>query len=243
MEVVSVTSYFYSEDQVKPCGGEASLEYIRDVAQEAAEYLSANRDQLGPQSYLEVLKRFSMWAQGADRELTAGPLDRNEEDAKRRQSSSDEADVRQLDEKITQAMANMDYPQQWKNTDSQPREGNDLGSESVCQSLLSCRLLFARGKFAATPVTCLSVMASDTSKAQMSLHIELYESFKLQKPNQSKPNKAHSGNLYLCGFISVAQRSSGCFRNSQFVLHYFLEHPGQLSGIPLHSADKRKLLG
>ncbi|KAF1377765.1 hypothetical protein PFLUV_G00204140 [Perca fluviatilis] len=59
VEVVSVTSYFYAEDQVKPCEGEASLEYLRDVAQEAAEYLSANRDQLGPQSYLEVLKRFS----------------------------------------------------------------------------------------------------------------------------------------------------------------------------------------
>ncbi|TMS08072.1 Rho guanine nucleotide exchange factor 28 [Larimichthys crocea] len=53
VEVVSVTSYFYAEDQVKPCEGEASLEYLRDVAQEVAEYLSANRDQLSPQSYLE----------------------------------------------------------------------------------------------------------------------------------------------------------------------------------------------
>ncbi|XP_044189814.1 rho guanine nucleotide exchange factor 28 isoform X2 [Thunnus albacares] len=126
VEVVSVMPYFYAEDQVKPCSGEASLEYVRDVAQEAAEYLSANRDQLGPQSYLEVLKRFSTWAQGADEVLTAGPLDCNEEDVRLRQSPGDEADVRQLDEKITQAMANMDYPQQWKNTDKQPREAAEL---------------------------------------------------------------------------------------------------------------------
>lgn len=124
MEVVSVTSYFYAEDQVEPCEGEASLEYLRDVAQEAAEYLSANRDQLGPQSYLEVLKRFSTRvAQAADEELTAAGLDSCEEDVRLRQSSGDEADLRQLDEKITQALANMDYPQQWKNTDSLPREG------------------------------------------------------------------------------------------------------------------------
>ncbi|KAM7368740.1 hypothetical protein PAMP_013050 [Pampus punctatissimus] len=126
-EVVSVTSYFYAEGQVKPCEGETSLEYVRDVAQEAAEYLSANEDQLGPQSYREVLKRFSTWTQGAAEEPSAGPLDRNEEDVQLRESSGNEADVRQLDEKITMAMANMDYPQQWKNTDKQPREGDEIG--------------------------------------------------------------------------------------------------------------------
>ncbi|XP_044031288.1 rho guanine nucleotide exchange factor 28 isoform X2 [Siniperca chuatsi] len=126
VEVVSVTSYFYAEDQVKPCEGEASLEYLRDVAQEAAEYLSTNRDQLGPQSYLEILKRFSTWAQAADEELSVVGLDRNEEDVQLRQRSGAEAGLRQLDEKITQAMANMDYPQQWKNTDSQPREASEL---------------------------------------------------------------------------------------------------------------------
>lgn len=138
VEVVSVTSYFYAEDQVKPCEGEASLEYLRDVAQEAAEYLSANRDQLGPQSYLEVLKRFSALVQGADEELFAAGLDCNEEDVRLRQSSDDEAGLRQLDEKITQAMANMDYPQQWKNTGSQPRDGNEIGSGSVSHVLRSC---------------------------------------------------------------------------------------------------------
>ncbi|TDH02260.1 hypothetical protein EPR50_G00171190 [Perca flavescens] len=126
VEVVSVTSYFYAEDQVKPCEGEASLEYLRDVAQEAAEYLSANRDQLGPQSYLEVLKRFSALVPGADEELFAAGLDCNEEDVRLRQSSGDEAGFRQLDEKITQAMANMDYPKQWKNAGSQPREADEL---------------------------------------------------------------------------------------------------------------------
>ncbi|XP_038589452.1 LOW QUALITY PROTEIN: rho guanine nucleotide exchange factor 28 [Micropterus salmoides] len=125
-EAVSVTSYFYAEDQLKPCEGEAYLEYLRDVAQEAAEYLSANRDQLGPQSYLEVLKRFSTWVQAADEELSAVGLDLSEEDVRLRQSSGDEAGLRHLDEKITQAMANMDYPQQWQNTDSKPREAAEL---------------------------------------------------------------------------------------------------------------------
>ncbi|XP_068562706.1 rho guanine nucleotide exchange factor 28 isoform X2 [Cebidichthys violaceus] len=124
VEVVSVTSYFYAEGQVEPCEGETSLEYLGDVAQEAAEYLSANRDRLGPQSYLEVLKRFSAWAQAADEELSAAGLD--EEDVRLRRSSGDEAGLRQLDEKITQALAYMDYPQQWKNTDSQPREATEL---------------------------------------------------------------------------------------------------------------------
>lgn len=148
MEAVSITSYFYAEDQVKPCEGEASLKYLRDVAQDAAEYLSANRDQLGPRSYLEVLKRFSAWAQAADKELSAAGL----EDVQLGQSSGDEGGLRQLDEKITQAMANMDYPQQWKNTDSQTREGNEIGSESVTHKLWSSRFLFARGNFQSLPV-------------------------------------------------------------------------------------------
>lgn len=124
MEAVTVTSYFYTEGQAKPIDGEASLEYLMDIAQEAAEYLCANRDQLGPQSYLEVLKRFSTWAQAADGELCAEGLDGSEEDVRLRRRSGDEGALRELDEKITQAMANMDYPLQWKNTDGQPGEGN-----------------------------------------------------------------------------------------------------------------------
>ncbi|AWP00710.1 putative rho guanine nucleotide exchange factor 28-like [Scophthalmus maximus] len=124
-EVVSVTSYIYAENRVKPCEGEASLEYLRDVAQEAAEYLSAHRDHLGTQSYLEVLERFPVWVQAADEEYSAGVLDQDEgdeDDLQVRESRSEDAGLLQLDEKITQAMANMDYPPQWKNTDSQQRE-------------------------------------------------------------------------------------------------------------------------
>lgn len=137
-EVCSVTSYFYAVDQVRPCEAEVSLEYLRDVAQEAAEYLSANRNQLGSQSYLEFLKRFSVLT--AEEELSADGLDCKEEDAQLRQVAGVEANLRQLDEKITYAMANMDYPQQWKNTDSQLRdEGNETGSSSGTCELWSCR--------------------------------------------------------------------------------------------------------
>lgn len=83
--------------------------------------MSARRDQLGPQSYQEVLKRFPIWTQG-DEEVSAGELNHIEQDVCIGQSSG-EARLKQLDEKITQAMANMDHPQQWKNTDSQSREG------------------------------------------------------------------------------------------------------------------------
>ncbi|KAG7241218.1 hypothetical protein INR49_025961 [Caranx melampygus] len=122
VEAVSVTSYFYAEDQLKPCEGKASLAYLRDVAQEAAEYLSAHRDLLSPQSYLEVLKRFPTWVETADEELPDGGSECDDEDERLRESGGDKGGLRQLDEKITQALANMDYPQQWKNTDSQPRE-------------------------------------------------------------------------------------------------------------------------
>ncbi|XP_028274419.1 rho guanine nucleotide exchange factor 28 isoform X2 [Parambassis ranga] len=116
-EVVSVTPYVYTEDRVEPCEGEASLEYLRDVAQEAAEYMSANKDQLGPQSYLDVLKWLSM--QAADEELCVGQLGSSEEKV---QSYDHGAGLRPLDENITQALANMDYPPQWKDPPSQPRE-------------------------------------------------------------------------------------------------------------------------
>ncbi|KAK2818736.1 hypothetical protein Q5P01_024297 [Channa striata] len=125
VEVVSVTSYYYKEDQVKPCEGEASIEYLRDDAQEVAEYISAHRDQLSAQSYLEVLKRFPTLAQGADEELFVGQSEDVEEDVRLRLCSGDDAGLRQLDVKITQALANMDYPQQWKSTDSQPTEASE----------------------------------------------------------------------------------------------------------------------
>uniref|UniRef100_UPI0037E89362 rho guanine nucleotide exchange factor 28 isoform X2 n=1 Tax=Semicossyphus pulcher TaxID=241346 RepID=UPI0037E89362 len=122
-EVVSVTSYFYAQDQVKQNEGETSLEYLGDVAQEAAEYLSINREQLEPQSFLEVLKRFSTGAVKADEEFSAGGFNCEEEDM---QSPGDHEGLRQLDEKITQAMANMDYPQEWRDPDSHPKEAAEL---------------------------------------------------------------------------------------------------------------------
>lgn len=145
MEVTTVTSYFYTEDQVNPCRGEASLEYLRDDAQETAEYLIANKGQLGPQCYLEALKRVSMSTWATDEELSANGLCYTEVDTQI-QSSSINAGPRQLDEKITYAIANMDYPQQWRNTDSHLiEEGNETGSENEAHEL--CRLSFARGNF------------------------------------------------------------------------------------------------
>lgn len=99
------------------------------MAQEAAEYLCANRERLSPQSYREVLKRFSTWS--ADVEPSAGVTACGEEVARLGQSQAAEAALRQLDENIARAMANMDYPPQWNHSDSQPgEEGNETGSES-----------------------------------------------------------------------------------------------------------------
>lgn len=148
-EAVTVTAYFYTENQIKQCEGESTLEYVRDVAQEAAEYLTVNREQLGPQSYLEILKRFPSLTQAADVERPADGLDCSEEDVQLRQvlSSGAEAGLRQLDKEITHAVANMEYPQQWKNIDSHPGEGgNETGSESVSPEMLSSGFLFPRGR-------------------------------------------------------------------------------------------------
>ncbi|XP_071768129.2 rho guanine nucleotide exchange factor 28-like [Centroberyx gerrardi] len=131
-EVVSVAAYVHTEDRVEPCGGEASLGYVGDAAQEVAEYLSANRDRLTPRSYLEVLSRFSTrvggWGKssGCDDELSPGLSDCDDEDVPIRPGAEDQAGLRELDERITLALANMDYPQQWRNTDRQPREVVEL---------------------------------------------------------------------------------------------------------------------
>lgn len=111
------------------------------MAQEAAEYLCANREQLGPESYREVLKRFS--ARAADVETSADVTACGEEVAQLGQSQAAEAALRELDENIARAMANMDYPPQWNNSDSQPgKEGNERGSESKTVG-------FCRGEVAA----------------------------------------------------------------------------------------------
>ncbi|KAM9735884.1 rho guanine nucleotide exchange factor 28 isoform 2-T2 [Menidia menidia] len=121
-EAVSVTLYCYSKDRVKPCEGETSLMYVRDVAQEAAEYLKANGDHLGPQSYQEVLRKCPAVVKAAGEEPSSG-LYHPEHEVEPKPSSDDASDSAHLDEKITQALANMDYPRQWKNTDIQLGEG------------------------------------------------------------------------------------------------------------------------
>ncbi|XP_041666310.1 rho guanine nucleotide exchange factor 28 isoform X2 [Cheilinus undulatus] len=131
VEDVSVTSCVYTEDTVRPCEGETSLKYLRDVAQEAAEYLRANRHQLGPQSYLEVLKRFSTSAQVADEEFSPGGFDHNEIDKTLMQRSGDNVFLRQLDEKMVVAMANMDYLQRWKNKDDHSGEDDLQPKETL----------------------------------------------------------------------------------------------------------------
>ncbi|XP_076019628.1 rho guanine nucleotide exchange factor 28 isoform X3 [Genypterus blacodes] len=115
-EVVLVTSYYHTGAQeVKPCGGQSSLEYVRDVAQDVAEYLDANRDRLGPQSHLEVLKRFSTWTVASEDREDVGDLEDAEE----------ETGLSRLDEKITQAFANVDLPQKWIPADTQPTEATE----------------------------------------------------------------------------------------------------------------------
>uniref|UniRef100_A0A3B5AMK6 Rho guanine nucleotide exchange factor 28-like n=1 Tax=Stegastes partitus TaxID=144197 RepID=A0A3B5AMK6_9TELE len=71
---------------------------------------------------MEVLERFAMWVQAADEELCTGQSGHNEKEVQLGRNSGDEGGLRLLDEKITQALANMDYPEQWKTPDSQPRE-------------------------------------------------------------------------------------------------------------------------
>ncbi|XP_029940888.1 rho guanine nucleotide exchange factor 28 isoform X2 [Salarias fasciatus] len=119
VEVASVTPYLYLDDQVAPCEGGASLQFLRDVAQEVAEYLSAHKDQVVPESYLEVLKRFPVWAGRAAEEDLAARSDCSEQDIPLGQ---DGEGLRTLDTKITQALANMDYPPEWKNPSGQPSE-------------------------------------------------------------------------------------------------------------------------
>ncbi|XP_027881350.1 rho guanine nucleotide exchange factor 28 isoform X2 [Xiphophorus couchianus] len=124
VEVVSVTAYISTNNGVYPYGCTAFLEYFRDTAQDAAEYLRGDWDQLDPQSHREVLRRFPLLAQAADQEI-CGLLEFREVETQLRGSSGDNVDLKHLDEKITLALANMEYPQQWKNPDREQREGHE----------------------------------------------------------------------------------------------------------------------
>uniref|UniRef100_A0A3P9KPV9 Rho guanine nucleotide exchange factor (GEF) 28a n=1 Tax=Oryzias latipes TaxID=8090 RepID=A0A3P9KPV9_ORYLA len=118
VEAVSVTPYICTKDQVNPCQGQTTLQYVRDFAQETAEYLSANIKQLDLQNYSDILKRFPALGLAVDEKVCDGLSDC-------RRSSGSEADVTQLDEEITQALANMDYPWQWEGKDSQPGQDSE----------------------------------------------------------------------------------------------------------------------
>ncbi|CAB1318822.1 unnamed protein product [Coregonus sp. 'balchen'] len=135
-ETASVTVYRHTEGGAKPCGGGASLKYVRDLPQEVAEYLLANSDCLSPQSHLEVLRRVSAAPGEGDREGNRrscpgeehylGQTDQEEEGGRGGRPRPDpqvECRLREMDERITQAMANMDYPPEWSGKASQPREG------------------------------------------------------------------------------------------------------------------------
>ncbi|XP_038821627.1 rho guanine nucleotide exchange factor 28-like [Salvelinus namaycush] len=132
-ETVSVTVYCHTEGRAKPCGGGASLDYVCDLPQEVAEYLLANSDCLSPQSHLEVLRRVSA-APGegnteGDRSAGSGEHDLGKTDqedgyggGRPRPDPEVECRLREMDEKITQAVANLDYPLEWSGKASQPRE-------------------------------------------------------------------------------------------------------------------------
>ncbi|XP_064828293.1 rho guanine nucleotide exchange factor 28-like isoform X2 [Oncorhynchus masou masou] len=132
-ETVSVTAYCHIEGRAKPCGGGASLDYVCDLPQEVAEYLLANSDCLSPQSHLEVLRRVSAAPGEGNKEgdRSAGSGENylwktDQEDGygggRPRPDPEAECRLREMDERITQAMANLDYPLEWNGKASQPRE-------------------------------------------------------------------------------------------------------------------------
>ncbi|CAB1332339.1 unnamed protein product, partial [Coregonus sp. 'balchen'] len=140
-ETVSVTAYCHTEGRSKPCGGRASLKYVCDSPQEVAEYLLANSDCLSPQSHLEVLRRVS-GAPGEgnrDGDRSSGPgeehyLEKTDQEegcgfGRPRPDPEVVCRLREMDERITQAMANLDYPPEWSGKASQPREAE--GSEGT----------------------------------------------------------------------------------------------------------------
>uniref|UniRef100_A0AAV2IUX5 Rho guanine nucleotide exchange factor 28 n=1 Tax=Knipowitschia caucasica TaxID=637954 RepID=A0AAV2IUX5_KNICA len=92
-EAVSVTPYRCLEGRVVRCEGESSVQYVKDVVQDMAEYLNSSSH--GPPSYPDIQKIFFEWT-------------------KRDGQFGDIRDkLKLLDEKITIAMANLAYPPEW----------------------------------------------------------------------------------------------------------------------------------
>ncbi|XP_067107112.1 rho guanine nucleotide exchange factor 28 [Osmerus mordax] len=143
-EAVSVSSYRHTRGLAKPCEGRASLKYIHDTVQEVVEYLVTNSDHLNHQSYLEVLRIISK--EGGAKDRTGGPGGEPcpgqgyQEDGPVVDGCSPEHEValREMDERITLAMANMDHPPVWSSMRSQPREADLQARETLLH--LSVRL-------------------------------------------------------------------------------------------------------
>ncbi|XP_028318655.1 rho guanine nucleotide exchange factor 28 [Gouania willdenowi] len=114
-EVVTVTAFLCVDDQVKSCDGGVSLDYCRDGAQQGAEYLRVNLEQLGPHTCHEMMKRFPSLVDDDKH------LDTNNEHVQRNGVGR-----RTLDEKITHALENLDFLQKWKNSDDQHGEAADV---------------------------------------------------------------------------------------------------------------------
>ncbi|XP_018592200.2 rho guanine nucleotide exchange factor 28 isoform X2 [Scleropages formosus] len=94
-EVVCITAYLYIEGRAISCLNKASLEYVQDDAQELAEFLLTHYHCLSTSSHKDIISKFRL---------------------------GDEADHRKMDENVTQAMANLDYPYSWNVLGSQPGE-------------------------------------------------------------------------------------------------------------------------
>ncbi|KAK7896077.1 hypothetical protein WMY93_021402 [Mugilogobius chulae] len=120
-EAVCVTLYNFCEGKAEPCEYEFSLQYVKDLAQDIAEYLNSSSNKLGSHSYLHIQRIFSKWTQ------------RDEEFANIKE------DLRLLDEKITCAMANLVYPVEWTEVDCQSTKYNETVSDlQHSKALLHC---------------------------------------------------------------------------------------------------------
>ncbi|CAL8320528.1 unnamed protein product [Lota lota] len=127
VEAVSVSLYCcHDDDGVRACGGTASLQYVGDTAQEVADYLHANRSRLEPRSHLELRRLVSEGPRGRDprgQEPTSGAD--GGAGLVGPSLAEDGAGLRELDAKITEALANMAVLQQWRGRpmeQRQPRE-------------------------------------------------------------------------------------------------------------------------
>ncbi|KAJ7988318.1 hypothetical protein DPEC_G00322330 [Dallia pectoralis] len=131
-ETVSVTAYRGAKGGLTLCGSGGSLEYVCDSPQEVSEYLLANSDCLGPQSLMEVLSRLSAAPgqrvgegdKGAGRGKERSLEDTDPEGGGGRPVLFPEVAgcLSEMDERITQAVANLDSLLEWSGKASQPGE-------------------------------------------------------------------------------------------------------------------------